>query len=151
MQREWQIHTAASMCYADLGDRGCFIAGAEWADKNPASIKIEKQRWDGYDKYVIWAEHGSVQLEVHDKPYGEYNIEAWLFSLWVDEDSRKSGLGKQLRELAEQIAHERGCKTVCLEWSKREAPYWVREWYERNGYKIRAFIGGSSLMLRKEL
>jgi hypothetical protein len=29
-------------------------------------MKIQKQRWDGYDKYVIWAEHGSVQLEVHD-------------------------------------------------------------------------------------
>jgi GNAT superfamily N-acetyltransferase len=124
--------------------------GAKWADAHP-TVKIEKQRWDGYDKYVIWAEHGSVQLEVHDKPYGEYNIEAWLFSLWVDEDSRKSGLGKQLRELAEQIAHERGCKTVCLEWSSREAPYWVREWYERNGYKIKAFRGDASFMLRKEL
>jgi ribosomal protein S18 acetylase RimI-like enzyme len=112
---------------------------------------IQKQRWDGYDKYVIWMGDGSVQLEVSDKPYGEHNIESFLFSLWVDEDSRKNGLGKQLMEMAEQIARERGCKTICLEWSSREAPYWVREWYERNGYKIKALRGDSRFLLRKEL
>jgi GNAT superfamily N-acetyltransferase len=111
-------------------------------------MKIQKQRWDGYDKYVIWAEKGSVQIDVFDKPQGERKMEAYLYALWVEEDARKQGLGKQLREAAEDIARKRGCNTVHLEWSNREAPYWVLDWYCRNGYDEKEFGEHCALMMK---
>jgi GNAT superfamily N-acetyltransferase len=56
----------------------------------------------------------------------------WLFveHLWVREDCRKSGLGKELITLAETEAKSRGCRHAYLDTFSFQAP----EFYKKLGY-----------------
>ena len=73
-------------------------------------------------------------------------------SLWVREDRRGAGLGRQLLLAAEQEARARGCSQVLLDTHDFQAP----EFYKKSGYSvfgIFAGIGGryNRYYLRKQL
>ena len=73
-------------------------------------------------------------------------------SLWVREDRRGAGLGRQLLLAAEQEARARGCSQVLLDTHDFQAP----EFYKKFGYSvfgIFAGIGGryNRYYLRKQL
>lgn len=52
--------------------------------------------------------------------------------LWVDEEVRGQGLGRQLMREAERVARERGCRFARLATSTYQAP----GFYERLGYAL---------------
>ena len=52
--------------------------------------------------------------------------------LWLREDIRRKGLGRQVLEAAEAEARTRGCKIAKLETFSFQAP----EFYKKNGYTV---------------
>lgn len=56
--------------------------------------------------------------------------------LWVHEDYRDKGFGKQLLEEAEKISREKNCTFIKLDTFSFQAP----DFYQKHGYKIVAVI-----------
>ena len=63
-----------------------------------------------------------------------YTLWGWLFIkiLWVDESTRKTGLGKSLITQAEQEAITRGCHSAYLDTFSFQA----QDFYEKSGYVV---------------
>lgn len=120
------------------------------------SKRVLHQRW--YQEHRILIVYGihysSVQVSIPDKNADDNRIEgkadALIYALWVDEPYRKQGVARKLLETAEREAKKMGCKTVCLEWDRRESEEWVLRWYERLGYSEKE-VGRHSSLLVKEL
>jgi len=111
--------------------------------ENPAKADI-KFLGDKIDEYNL------AQTKVYDDKYlgifvrdshnqivgGLYGISwcGWLeiTFLWIREDLRKKGYGKELLEMAENEGKARGCKWVLLNTFSFQAP----EFYKKFGYQI---------------
>lgn len=119
------------------------------------SKRILHQQW--YQEHRILIVYGihysSVQVSIPDKNADDNRIEgkadALIYALWVDEPYRKQGVARKLLETAEREAKKMGCKTVCLEWDRRESEEWVLRWYERLGYNEKEFGRDSSLLVKE--
>ena len=113
----------------------------EWKDKDNIIISMWK-----YDSvvYECASQVGVVELAVYKK--GEHEGEALVWNLYVDELERRKGLARQLMEEARKTAKHMGAHTCALEWSLRESPNWVFDWYCRLGYDEKEFGPGCSLM-----
>jgi GNAT superfamily N-acetyltransferase len=63
-----------------------------------------------------------------------FTFGAWFHiqTLWVDENIRKAGLGKQLLEKAEGAAVKRGCRVANVETFSFQAP----EFYRKMNYEL---------------
>lgn len=118
------------------------------------SKRILHQQW--YQEHRILIVYGihysSVQVSIPDKNADDNRIEgkadALIYALWVDEPYRKQGVARKLLETAEREAKKMGCKTVCLEWDRRESEEWTLRWYERLGYSEKEFGRYSSLLVK---
>lgn len=117
--------------------------------------RVLHQQW--YQEHRILIVDGihrsSVQVSIPDKNADDNRIEgkanALIYALWVDEPYRKQGVARKLLETAEREAKKMGCKTVCLEWDRRESDEWVLRWYERLGYNEKDFGRHSSLLVKE--
>ena len=58
--------------------------------------------------------------------------------LWLAEDVRGSGMGRQLVEAAEAFARDQGCENAFVETTSWQA----RPFYEKNGYRHIATLNG---------
>ena len=117
--------------------------------------RIEIQRWPNKRRFLITNEHGSVQVDMLDEPQPTYEgsdrfYQAFLYALWVDEDSRKDGIATSLLDTAEECVRREGIDKVYLEWSLYESPHWVLDWYVRRGYNDVEF-GNDNALLEKKL
>lgn len=118
---------------------------------------IQYQDWAESQEIIIADEmnHGTVQVEI-PKP-GRYkdeyyqNADGAIHNLWVDKGHRRFGWGNILLETAEREAKKMGCKSVQLEWNGAESERFVLDWYQRNGYRAKAFFGLDHLLLVKNL
>ena len=116
--------------------------------------------WKDKDNVIISVHHisnveplqveqvGVVELGYYKN--GEHEGEALVWNLYVNEEHRHKGVAQWLMNKAHEIAKELGAKTTALEWSLRESPFWVFDWYCRLGYDEKEIGPGSSLM-RKPL
>lgn len=119
------------------------------------SKRILHQQW--YQEHRILIVDGihrsSVQVSIPDKNADDNRIEgkadALIYALWVDEPYRKQGVARKLLETAEREAKKMGCKTVCLEWDRRESEVWTLRWYEQLGYNEKEFGRFSSLLVKE--
>lgn len=117
--------------------------------------RVLHQQW--YQEHRILIVDGihrsSVQVSIPDKNADDNRIEgkadALIYALWVDEPYRKQGVARKLLETAERESKKMGCKTVCLEWDRRESDVWVLRWYERLGYNEKEFGRHSSLLVKE--
>lgn len=114
---------------------------------------IQEQKWLFGKRYLFVdpKQRGSVMVETYKDEKIQEKIEgadAFLCALWVDKIYRKQGVAKSLMELAESYAKLKGIKTLALEHDDREAPKWVREWYERREYDTKAFGRHNCLMIK---
>ena len=113
------------------------------------------QTWADSRRLLIVDErnHGSVQVVMPDPevPYSRIRgrADALICCLWVDEGFRRQGSATCMLEAAEREAQRLGCRSVCLEWDRREAEEWTLRWYERLGYKERESGYGCSLLVKK--
>lgn len=112
----------------------------EWNDKDNVIISL----WN--DEHVVSEQVGVVELAVYKN--GEHEGEALVWNLYVDEVHRRKGLARSLMDEAHKTAKHLGAKTTALEWSLKESPYWVIEWYCRLGYDEKEFGPGNALMKR---
>ena len=110
----------------------------EWKDKDNVIISM----WHGDDDTA--QQVGVVELAVYK--HGEHESEALVWNLYVDEDHRQKGLARRLMDKARKTAKHLGAKVTALEWSLKESPYWVFDWYTRLGYDEKEFGPGCSLM-----
>ena len=114
----------------------------EWKDKDNVIISMWKQDLSTLNE-VSW-QVGVVELAVHKR--GEHEGEALVWNLYVDEPERRKGLARRLMDEARKTAKHLGAHTCALEWSLRESPNWVFDWYCRLGYDEKEFGPGYSLM-----
>ena len=102
--------------------------------------RVSKQIWrynpdDGFIRYVIFDDEGaSVILEIYDKPK-IFGMRAYMYSLWVDNEVRKQGLGTKLLKMCRDLTTCNGIDSLFLE-CESEIQNWIKEWYERNGYRV---------------
>ena len=119
---------------------------------------IQVQEWLGCRRLLIVPDEeksASVQLDIFSddemgKSYKEkYKADALVFSLWVGKEERRAGWGSILMKAVELYALVFGCNTIALKYDSREAPEWVRQWYERLGYEEKVFGRHYSLMVKQ--
>lgn len=116
--------------------------------------ELERKEGDQENRIHIADEllHGSVHVSIPDKDADDNRIkgkaDALIYALWVDEPFRKQGVARKLLETAERQAKQMGCKSVCLEWDRREDEEWMLRWYERLGYKEKEFGRFRSLLVK---
>lgn len=116
---------------------------------------IQRQHWEGTcDRLLIVSTIGcgTVQVDIlqTDEQRERYHADCILWALLVDEGkTRRKGVGGVLVKTAEEEAKKCGCKSIALEWSLQESPFWVRDWYERLGYEEKVFGKGYSLMVKE--
>ena len=113
----------------------------EWKDKDNVIISL----WLDPD-FDTAKQVGVVELAVYK--HGEHEGEALVWNLYVDEEHRRKGLARQLMDESHKTAKHLGAKTTALEWSLKESPYWVFDWYTRLGYDEKEFGPGNALMKR---
>ena len=111
-----------------------------WKDKDNVIISM----WN--DKKDVSEQVGVVELAVYK--HGEHEGEALVWNLYVNEDHRRKGLARKLMDEAHQTARHLGAKITVLEWSLKESPYWVFDWYTRLGYDEKEIGNGYALMKR---
>ncbi len=112
-------------------------------------IKVREQKWNGYTRYLLFYSSASVFLDIYDEVNEEFGGKAFLWALYVDEDSRRKGLGTIVLEYAEEVAMHKGQDSIYLVWEK-STPRYVLEWYKRLGYEEVEF-GSESCLLKKIL
>lgn len=122
---------------------------------------IQHQHWKGTCDRILIADfrgHGTVQVDIPNTPEGRKKLkaDAFLWALWIDEGKdlynepyRRRGEATILMKAAEDEAKKKGCKSIALEWSLKESPYWVHDWYERLGYEDKEFGNGCALMVKE--
>lgn len=72
-----------------------------------------------------------------------------LWNLNVVDAYRQQGMASWLMDEAEMWAKAQGCDCITLEWSLKEAPYWVLDWYVRRGYEEKEMGNKCALMEKK--
>ena len=112
----------------------------EWKDKDNVIISVRKNDGDTSEQV------GVVELAVYK--HGEHEGETLVWNLYVNEEHRRKGLARNLMNEAHKTAKHLGAKVTALEWSLKESPYWVIEWYSRLGYDEKEFGSGYALMKR---
>lgn len=117
---------------------------------------IQQQHWYGVDRILITDEehNASVQLDIFQQGkdegrFEEYQADCLVWALWVSKGNRKKGVATRLLEAAEKRAASHGCKSIALTHDNRDTPEWVMRWYERRGYKEKAFGRHTSLMVKQ--
>ena len=114
----------------------------EWKDKDNAIISM----WQYDDESDMHQQVGVVELAVHKN--GEHQGEALVWNIYVDKEHRRKGLARKLMDEAHKTAKHLGVKVTALEWSLKESPHWVLDWYCRLGYDEKEFGPGNALMKR---
>jgi len=112
----------------------------EWKDKDNVIISMWYCEDTAHDPIQV----GVVELAVYKN--GEHEGEALVWNMYVDEDHRRKGLARRLMDEAHNTAKHLGAKATALEWSLKESPYWVIEWYTRLGYDEKEIGNGCALM-----
>lgn len=108
-------------------------------------------KWPSADNVVIslqgaFAQVGIIEMRIFKD--GEHNGEAYLWNLHVRDECRKKGFGRTLLVRALSIARARDCKIATLDWDIKEAPRWVRDWYEREGFEEKEFGRDCAFMVK---
>ena len=109
------------------GTDGEFLLGAADDSSEPAGICQVRFRW-------------SVWKSAED---------CWLEDLYVQEDARRSGLGRALVEAAVERARERGCKRIELDVNEDNAP--ALALYEACGFLLEPKGPGRTLFIGRPL
>ena len=113
----------------------------EWKDKDNVIISLWHLNERDDTEQV-----GVVELAVYK--HGEHEGEALVWNLYVDEPHRRKGLARELMDEAHKTAKHLGVKVTALEWSLKDSPHWVLDWYHRLGYDEKEFGPGNALMKR---
>ena len=117
--------------------------------------RVSKQEWrnnpdNGFIRYVIFDDEGaSVILEIYDKSK-RFNVRAYVYSLWVDNEVRKKGLGTKLLKMCRDLTTCNGIDSLFLEWECGNQK-WVKEWYERNGYRVVARNPDGNYLMQNQM
>ena len=112
------------------GDEAAVVAGLRAFNEARLGPKIEQPV-----KFVVRDDTGRVVggLLGHTKWQWMY-----VATLWVADEARGKGIGRQLMEGAEALARSRGCTDVSLDTFE----YQARPFYEKLGYKLFGTLDG---------
>ena len=110
-------------------------------------LSVQEQQWSTFTRYIIFSKKGAVIFEKHKNPLS-WGGHTFIYGLWVIEKYRKSGIGRQLLDKAEEIARSIGCEDVCLVW-ENTTPKWVFEWYMKKGYEELEWGYNGSLLIKR--
>lgn len=110
----------------------------EWTDCDNVVISL----YEKGDDFQI----GIIEVRLF---HGRRKGEAYIWNLSVDEGHRGKGYGRALLSEALDTAMCADCTTAVLEWDKRDTPFWVYDWYKRNGFDEKELGKGYALMIKK--
>ena len=111
---------------------------------------IQKQIWKDEIRILITNElyQGSVQISI---PFYDSDIlgkaDALIYALYVDKNSRRHGVAKQLLDEAEKLAKLNRVNVIGIEYDKEESDRFVFEFYKKCGYK--PFDENSNFLIKK--
>jgi GNAT superfamily N-acetyltransferase len=151
--RVWRAEPAEAATVA-----GLIAEFGEWWGQNvlPADqIQASVERIMGGDdgEYLLGAPDGGdpggvCQLRFRWSVW-KSTEDCWLEDLYVQEDARRSGLGRLLVEAAVERARERGCKRIELDVNEDNAP--ARALYEACGFLSVPKPPGRTLFIARPL
>lgn len=108
-----------------------------------------------------WSEKDHVTMVVLDGKkmvgiamidfYGVNKKSAFFWNMHVAPDCRRMGIATHLMKKAEEIAAERGCRKLSLEWDVLDSPQWVQQWYSRQGFNSSLCSGPDHAWMTKEI
>lgn len=112
-----------------------------------------RTEWTNTDNVVISLyENGNTMqagiVEVTVFKTGDRRGEAYLWNLHVTEDCRGRGYGRALLSEAYDVAMLADCDRITLDWELKDSPYWVFDWYVREGFDEREFGRGCAFMVK---
>ena len=100
------------------------------------------QNWEGYRCWTIFLTEGlgSCRLSI----YSDAPEDAVISDLFIPENCRNQGLGREILESCEKFAKEQGCNSISL---RSDNDDWIREWYKRLGFEVES----SQVWLKKNI
>lgn len=113
-------------------------------NKKKEHVRIQKQVWENYTRYLIINEGASVQLELHNQT-AWFGGKAFIYALWTDPEYRRKGYAEKLMKIAEKIAFDHGHVVIFLEWDNSNKRH-VLDWYHRSGYVDMGYPRGCLLL-----
>lgn len=104
-------------------------------------------RNEAYKRVFIMDDKGRGNIAV--EPYKDYDGKrmGYIANL-CERRISEAGLAKRLLQRAEDIAKAYNCEYTVLDWTLRNSPYWVFDWYERSGYKEKETGDGCARMVK---
>lgn len=91
-----------------------------------------------------------VGTAIIDYPKDDPDV-AWFWNFQIKPVFRGKGVGKEIMTAAIEDAKANHCTTIKLNYDWRDSPKWVREWYERLGFKEEGFDNQGVVTMKKEL
>ena len=107
------------------------------------NAQIQEQKWPDLTRHIVFCYAGTIFIDILS------SSKAYIWGLYVNEQFRHKGIGKELIDIGLQIAKEQGVECVELEYEK-ETPIWVFKWYLRLGFTECVF-GMNTVRLTKKL
>lgn len=97
-------------------------------------VKVRKEQWHDHIKYIILHKYGECQLNIYDEPQS-FGGRACIYSLYVSEFHRRSGVAKILLDAAELLCYRNFITFVYLEWDSEHSPEWLYMFYTQRDYR----------------
>lgn len=91
---------------------------------------------------------GKIQVDLLNGDNREYGRTAYIWDLYVKEESRRKGIAGQLMDYALNRAREFGFKTATLDWELADTPREIACWYSRIGFEEKEFGNTSARMVK---
>ena len=92
---------------------------------------VQYTDWDDLINFPIMSQDGKSSCYAYI--YKEDKTTMYLGNLYVSEDERGKGRGKDILNYVRKLAEEKGCNQLIL---KVKINGWVREWYEKEGFEL---------------
>lgn len=90
-----------------------------------------------------------IQVDLLYRDNEEYGCTAYIWDLYVQEEHRRNGIGKDLMRYALQRAKDFGFSTATLEWDMEDSTREVARWYARLGFEEKEFGDSYALMVKQ--
>lgn len=108
---------------------------------------IHTNNWDKFTTETIIMDggNGMVSIDYYEDQEGI----GLIHDLSVVPAARRKGLGNRLLQSAIELARKRNCKTVELNYNNQSTPFWVCDWYGRQGFDEKEFGNHNALLAKK--
>jgi ribosomal protein S18 acetylase RimI-like enzyme len=111
----------------------------EHAIKSKNAVLLVAYEQDAQNKEFI----GTISGHLHERPTVKLSSIGVIFSLWVDKEKRKQGIGQLLLDTIEQRLITLGAQSFQVAWDSDNKQ--ASEWWQKRGYKSYEIIASKNI------